>query len=112
RPVRELGYTVWAVSCLQVLAWVADRMGDGGRAARLLGASTAEAERQGIIGYLEKPEYLAVQSSMRALLGEQAGEAALAAGKALSLAEAVAEALGDANEGERSSARRTSTPAP
>jgi predicted ATPase len=104
RTVRELGYTVWAVSCLQILAWVADQMGDGERAARLLGASVAEAERQGILGYLEKPEFLAVQSSTRALLGEEGWEVAVAAGKALSLAEAVSEALGDANEGERSSA--------
>jgi predicted ATPase/class 3 adenylate cyclase len=104
RPVLELGYTVWAVSCLQVLAWVADRMGDGERAARLLGASAAEAERQGILGYLEKPEFLAVQSSIGALLGEEGWEAAVAAGKALPLAEAVAEALGDVNTSELPSA--------
>jgi hypothetical protein len=103
QPVRELGYTIWAVSCLQVLAWVAGRMGNGERSARLLGGSAAEAERQGIIGYREKPEYLAVQSSILALLGEEGCEAAFAAGRALSLVEAITEALGDVNEGEQPS---------
>jgi predicted ATPase/transcriptional regulator with XRE-family HTH domain len=53
RTVREHGFMVWTADCLRVLAWVADQMENGMRSARLLGASATEAERQGIIGYLE-----------------------------------------------------------
>jgi predicted ATPase/class 3 adenylate cyclase len=93
RTVREHGFMVWAANCLEVLAWVADRMGVGERAARLLGASAREGERQGIVGYVEQLEHEAAQASTRAALGKEAWAAAFAAGKALTLEQAIAEAL-------------------
>jgi predicted ATPase/transcriptional regulator with XRE-family HTH domain len=94
RHVHAYGFTLWAPSCLQVLAWVADRMDAGARAVRLLGASATEAERQGLIGFVESREHEAVQAATRATLGEDAWAAAYAAGRALSLEKAIAEALG------------------
>jgi hypothetical protein len=93
--IRQHGFVLWAASCLQVLAWVADRMDLGERAARLLGASAAEAERHGIIGYVAYLEHEAAQASTRTVLGEDAWAAAYSAGRTLSLEEAIAEALGD-----------------
>jgi hypothetical protein len=93
--VRDHGFVLWAASCLQVLAWVSDQIGDGTRAARLLGASTTECERHGIIGHAAYLEHEAAQASTRAVLGERAWSTAYAAGRALSLLEAIAEALGD-----------------
>src|SRR5262249_38734023 len=93
RHIREHGFVLWAASCLQVLAWVADLAGMGERAARLFGASATESERRGIIGYVEYVEHEAAQASMRAVVGEDAWTAAYAVGRALSLEEAIAEAL-------------------
>jgi hypothetical protein len=86
---------VSAADCLRVLAWVADQMGNGMRSARLLGASATEAERQGIIGSLERLEQAMTQAATRTSLGEDAWAAAYATGRALSLEEAIAEALSD-----------------
>jgi hypothetical protein len=95
RHVREHGFMMWAADCLQVLAWVADQTGEGRHAARLFGASAAEAERHGILGYVGYLEHEAAQASTRAVLGENAWAAAYAAGRALSLEEAIAAALGE-----------------
>jgi predicted ATPase/transcriptional regulator with XRE-family HTH domain len=95
RHIRQHGFVLWAAHCFQVLAWVADRLGEGRRAARLLGASATEAERHGIIGYTAYLEHEAAQASTRAVLGENAWAAAYAAGRALSQEEAIAEALGE-----------------
>jgi len=97
RTVREHGFMIWTADCLRVLAWVADRMGNAERAARLLGASATEAERQGIIGFEERVEYEAVLFSAQAALGERIWGAAYAAGQTLSLGDALAEALSDTN---------------
>jgi tetratricopeptide (TPR) repeat protein len=94
RHVHAYGFTLWAPSCFQVLAWVADQRGDGERTARLLGASATEAERQGLIGYVEHLKHEAVQAATRATLGEDAWAAAYAAGRALALEKAITEALG------------------
>jgi non-specific serine/threonine protein kinase len=93
-PVREHGFRVWAVECLRILAWVADQMGIGARAARLFGACATEAERQGIVGYVEYVEHAATRAATRAMMDEDAWAAAFAAGRALALEQAVAEALG------------------
>jgi non-specific serine/threonine protein kinase len=98
RTVQKHGFMIWTADCLQVLAWVADRTGNGERAARLLGASVTEAERQGIIGFEERVEYEAVLSSTQAALGEAVWGAAYAAGQTLSLEEAIVEALSDTEQ--------------
>jgi hypothetical protein len=93
RHVHAYGFTLWAPSCFQVLAWVADQRGDGERAARLFGASATEAERQGVIGHKERLEQVMIRASTRAALGEDAWAAVYAAGRALSLEEAIAAGL-------------------
>jgi predicted ATPase len=95
RTVREHSFMVWTADCFRVLAWVADQMGNGKRSARLIGASATEAERQGIIGYLERLKREMTQAATRETLGERAWAAAYAAGRALSLEEAIDEALSD-----------------
>jgi predicted ATPase/DNA-binding XRE family transcriptional regulator len=95
QAVREHGFMVWTADCLQVLAWVADQMGNGMRSARLLGASATEAERQGIIGYLDRLSQVMTLAVTRTTLGEDVWAAAYAAGRALSLEEAITEALSD-----------------
>jgi predicted ATPase/transcriptional regulator with XRE-family HTH domain len=95
RTVREHGFMVWTADCLRVLAWVADQTGNGMRSARLLGASATEAERQGIVGYLERLEQDMTQAGTRTTLGVEAWAATHAAGRALSIAEAITEALSD-----------------
>jgi predicted ATPase/class 3 adenylate cyclase/DNA-binding XRE family transcriptional regulator len=95
RHIRAHGFVLWAASCLQVLAWVADRAGHGERAARLLGASASEAQRQGIIGYVAYLEHESAQASTPAAFGDDAWAAAYEAGRALSREEAIAAALGD-----------------
>jgi predicted ATPase len=97
RTVHEHGFMVWTADCLRVLAWVAYRTGNGEGAARLLGASVTEAERQGIRGFEERVEYKAVRSSTWAALGEDVWGAAYAAGQMLSLEDAIVEALSDTN---------------
>jgi serine/threonine-protein kinase PknK len=95
RYIREHGFVLWAASCLQVLAWVANQTGEYLRAARLLGASATEAERHGIIGFEAYPEREAAQASTWAVLGAEAWTAAYTAGRGLSLQEAIMEALGN-----------------
>jgi predicted ATPase/class 3 adenylate cyclase len=112
RTVRETGFLVSAADCLRVLAWVADQMGEGERAARLLGASATEAERQAILGYGERIEREAALASLRAALGEDAWTAAYAAGRALSLEEAIDEALETEQEQMHSSGTYTATAGP
>jgi hypothetical protein len=95
RTVREHGFMVWTADCIEILAWVADRIGLGERAARLFGACVTEAERQGIVGYVEHIEHEARHASTRAVLGEEAWTAAYVAGRELLQEEAIAEALTD-----------------
>jgi hypothetical protein len=94
RPAREHGFMLWTAYSLEVLAWVADQMEYGERAARLLGAAAAVAERQGIVGYVEHFEQVAAKAAMRQVLGEDEWATAYAAGRALSLDDVITEALG------------------
>jgi predicted ATPase/class 3 adenylate cyclase len=90
RRLRAPGYVAVA---LENLALTAAAAGEGARAertARLLGAAMALREQVG--APLRLP--LAADTA-RAALGEEAWAAAFAAGQALSLEEAIAEALGD-----------------
>jgi predicted ATPase/class 3 adenylate cyclase len=94
--MRDIGGPYYIAACLNVLAWVAGEAGWGERAARLRGARAALYEMMGRslspveLGWIEAAIALA-----QASLGEEAGAAAYAAGRALSLEEAIAEALGD-----------------
>jgi predicted ATPase len=92
----DLGDPPWIAGSLEMLASVVVVAGQGERAARLLGAATALREKVGAPllptgrGNVEQAVALA-----RAALGEEQWAVAFAAGRALSLEEAVAEALDD-----------------
>jgi hypothetical protein len=90
---REMGNRPGIAECLEGLAAVVGA-GQSARAARLLGA--ADALRRVIATPLppvERPSYEATVTATRVALGEAAFAAAWAAGQALTLEEAVAEAL-------------------
>jgi hypothetical protein len=74
---------------------VAERNGEGERAARLLGAVRTLAERPGIIGFAQRQESQLAQSSTLKTLGEEVWRPLYAQGHALSLEEATTEALGE-----------------
>jgi non-specific serine/threonine protein kinase len=82
---------------LENLAWAAAQMSQSRRAARLLGAATALLE--GVEETYRRPRALeeveAGVAPARAALGEAGWAAAFAEGQALSMEEAVAEALGE-----------------
>jgi non-specific serine/threonine protein kinase len=83
-------------TCLEGLATVAARQGQPVRTARLLGA--AEALRQAIrspMPLVERPAFEAAVQTARAAMGQEAFDAAWAAGQALPLEEAIAGALMD-----------------
>jgi predicted ATPase/class 3 adenylate cyclase len=94
--LREALALCWALGnpgrCAMVLASLAETAGvagQGERAARLLGASAALRE---MIGAPQPPQEQTVAAA-RAALGEEAWAAAFAAGRALTLEQAAAEAL-------------------
>jgi predicted ATPase/class 3 adenylate cyclase len=94
---RELGDPRRCTEGLEVMASTAGVAGHGVRAARLLGAAMAQREA------LEAPQPANEQADVaqavataRAALGEEAWAAAFAAGRALTLEEALAEALAPA----------------
>jgi tetratricopeptide (TPR) repeat protein len=95
-PARELGSGYQIAYSLALLAGPVGAKGQPERAARLLGASEAvfEAWRVGPVtaDQLEIDQYMA---DVRAQLDEAAFEAAWAEGRAMSLEEAVAYALGE-----------------
>jgi tetratricopeptide (TPR) repeat protein len=90
----------------QMVAFVADlaaTLGDGIRAARLMGAATTIREPTGYRLTSEPRERTAETDALvgplRAALGEEAWVAAFTAGQALSLEEAIAEALEESGHG-------------
>ena len=93
--MRTHGVLTWLRGGLGSLAWVATQVGDGERAARLLGACVAEAKRQGLVGYEEAHKGDEVYARIRTALGEERWTAAFEAGRALSREQAIAEALGE-----------------
>jgi predicted ATPase/class 3 adenylate cyclase len=94
--MRDIGGPHYIAACLNVLAWVAGEAGWGERSARLRGAWAALYETMGrLLSPLELEWIEASTALAQATLGEEAGAAAFAAGKALSLEETIAEALGD-----------------
>jgi hypothetical protein len=81
---------------LEQLAMVAGVAQDSERAARLFGAATAQREAEQVpLPTVERTDIEAAVAPARAALGEEAWAAAFAAGRALSLEEAAAEALGE-----------------
>ena len=93
---RDLGDMRRCAEELEQLARTAGAAGQGERAARLLGASAALREALGVP--LPAPDQTEVEQAVaaaREALGEGAWVAAFAAGQALSLEEAIAEALGE-----------------
>jgi predicted ATPase/class 3 adenylate cyclase len=90
---------------LVTLAEVLAVAGRGAQVARLLGAGAALAEARGLgggfIGGWDTEEKVA---PARAALGEEVWAAAFAAGRAMTLEEAIAEALGEVDAAERSTA--------
>ena len=93
---RAMGEQVGIAGCLEALAVVAVGQDQFVQVARLLGA--AEALRQ-VLGAplppVERPEYAATVQAARTALGEAAFADAWAAGQAMTLEEAIAEALSD-----------------
>jgi hypothetical protein len=91
---RGIGTATWGWDYVYVLALVSTQQGDHERAARLAGAFAAEGERRGTV---HAPPLSALWSESltpaRAALGEDAWAATFAAGQALTLEEAIAEAL-------------------
>jgi len=93
---HELGNLHRCAESLECLARTAGTAGQGKRAARLLGAATALRETMG--SPMPPPEQAVMEQIVaqeRAELGEAAWAQALAAGKAITLEEAIAEALRD-----------------
>jgi predicted ATPase/transcriptional regulator with XRE-family HTH domain len=93
---RALGDPFRTAETLEYLVAVVGTEGQGEQAARLLGA--AAALRESIGTPQPPPEGASVETAVaaaRATLGEEAWAAAFAAGRALSVEEAIAEALGN-----------------
>jgi predicted ATPase/class 3 adenylate cyclase len=86
-------------TCLVLLAGVAARVGKVERTARLLGFADSMVGHSQTYSGQVRHGLDALLSSAREALGEEAWAAALAAGRALSLEEAIAEALGEGGEG-------------
>jgi non-specific serine/threonine protein kinase len=100
---QDLGDRRTCVEALELLAATAGAAGQGARAARLLGAAATLRET---LGAPQPPEERAdieqAVAAVRAALGEAAWRTAFAAGRELSLERAIAEALGEVDEGEES----------
>jgi non-specific serine/threonine protein kinase len=103
--LRDALAVVWELGdphrCAMVLESLAEtagaRAGQGERAARLLGAATALRERLGApLSGPDQAELAQAVAAARAALGAEAWATAFAAGKALTLEEAIAEALASA----------------
>jgi predicted ATPase/class 3 adenylate cyclase len=93
---QELGDPRVCAEALEALASTAGAAGQGERAARLVGAAAAVRETIGAPQPSdERADTEAAVAAARAALGEEQWAAAFAAGQALSLEQAIAEALGE-----------------
>jgi predicted ATPase/DNA-binding SARP family transcriptional activator len=96
RLFQERGNTRGIVECIAGFAGVVGARGQLERAARLLGASAAQFEAIGAAMWpADQIDYQRNVAAIRAALGEAAFAAACADGRALTLEQAIAEALGD-----------------
>jgi DNA-binding CsgD family transcriptional regulator len=95
RERLALTHDIWGVHwAIAGMAGIAAEGGEHARAARLFGAAEANREARGIgLGPAARATYAARAAPARAALGEAAFAAQWAAGRALTLAEAVAEAM-------------------
>ncbi len=85
--------------CLHGLADVARSAGDSQRAARLLGASEAMRESMlQIVSPIDRPDYERTLAAIRDSMTPDEFDTARAAGRALTVDQAIAEALGDGSE--------------
>jgi hypothetical protein len=100
RLARDQDLTDDILFAVESVALVATRQGQTLKSARLLGAVKS---RQEAVGLVEDPLWQAAVETMAApaheLLGEERWAAAFAAGQALTLEEAVAEALEESSPG-------------
>jgi predicted ATPase len=95
REVWRFGFGFEGVACLEGLARVAAMQGRPERAARLLGASAARREEQGItLSPIVRADHDHAENAARAALGEDAFTTAWSVGHAMSLEVAVKDALG------------------
>jgi predicted ATPase len=95
-PRREAGLPFFMILSLEDFAILAAHQGQGRRAVRLFGAAEAQCEAIGNIPPLTSHlHYEWAVATARAALGDDAFAAAWAAGRALTLQEAAAEALGE-----------------
>jgi hypothetical protein len=93
--VRETAWQEFIAYCLAGLSWVAMSQGRAERAARLLGAAKAPFDAAGdLLSAIDRAEFDRNVATARAKLGEDAFAAAWQAGQAMTLDQAVAEALG------------------
>ena len=93
---RRFGFAFDAMICLEGMARVAAVQGRPGWAARLLGASAALREEMGApLSQIRQTDHDRAVDAARAALGEEAFAAAWAVGHAMSLEEAIADAVGD-----------------
>jgi non-specific serine/threonine protein kinase len=91
---REMDDRVGIADSLDVLAWVANASGEPTLAARLFGAAEAVRERSGATSLpLWRAERERNVAATRASLGEEAFTAAWAAGRSLTVEQAIEEAL-------------------
>jgi predicted ATPase len=96
---RDLGDMRRCAEELEQLVRTAGAAGRGERAARLFGAAAALREAMGIpLPAPDREEVEQAVAAARAALGEDAWAASFAAGQALSLEQAIAEALGEARQ--------------
>jgi hypothetical protein len=96
RDVRHYG------DSLELCAMMRAGQGRAEGAARLLGAAAACRERIGMLRRIQGPAATDIETAVapaREVLGEQQWAAAFAAGRALTLEEAIAEALGETSSG-------------
>jgi predicted ATPase/DNA-binding XRE family transcriptional regulator len=94
--VWRFGFGFEGVACLEGLARVAAMQGRPARAARLLGASAARRDETGTsLSPITLADHDHAVNAAREALGEEAFEAAWAAGHSMPLEEVIAYALGD-----------------
>jgi non-specific serine/threonine protein kinase len=92
--LRELGDRWATVLVLEYVAWLAVRVGRAAAAARLFGTANALREADGVrLSPVHRADHEPAVAAARAALGEEGFAAAWAAGGALPLAGAVAEAV-------------------
>jgi hypothetical protein len=103
KGVAAVAAAPWGIpACLEGLGGVAGARGEAARAVRLFGATAVLRE---LVGYarepVDQPGFARWSAPVRATLGEEAFAAAWAEGEAMTLDDAVAEALAIAHEGDR-----------